>query len=564
MRKIILFFFFCFLFSESASADFLNQTSIFNIDSDYEYLGRREVSATLRKISDKAYWYISNDYWTGISESDRSLFLQELDELVQEFDARIYPIETQFWGSEPNPGIDNDSRVTVFITRLVDYAGGYFDSSHLYKKSQVPESNEREIVFINSASLLNDRAKIFLAHEFQHLIGIQQKDILRNITEDTWLNEARAEYAPRLLNYDENYNTSNIRRRVFTFQSNSSDPLAEWKNEASDYGAITLFSYYLVDHYGEKILVDSLKNNKVGIGSLNETLLLNGFTETFSDIFSNWTIANILNDESINSKFAYKYQHLKNFRISPSQTSIIYGLENSISIFKTVKDWEPTWYEFNTPINTSSLNLKINFSVDPGTKFRIPYIVFKINGQKETGFIPFGSTGSPQVNGQSGTLYFKNFGSDIYKVILIPANHAKTADFTENDPTSSFSLKVQLTSEFQDPILIPSPQISPAISVQTLLDQILVLQNQVNLLQKNKSSGFSLTRNLSIGSQGDDVRWLQEFLIENGVYSEARITGYFGILTRNAVIKFQQKYGIFPQIGYVGVKTRTKIQELAR
>ncbi len=557
MRKIFVFLFFCFfvfLFSESASADFLNQTSIFNIDSDYEYLGRREVSANLRKISDKAYWYVSNDYWAGISESDRNLFLQKLDELVQEFDSRIYPIETQFWGSEPNPGIDNDSRVFVFITRLVDYAGGYFDSSHLYKKSQVPESNEREMVFINSISLLNDRAKVFLAHEFQHLIGLQQKDILRNVTEDTWLNEARAEYVPRLLNYDKNYDTSNIRRRVFAFQSNPSDPLAEWKNEASDYGAITLFSYYLVDHYGEKILVDSLKNNKIGINSLNEILLLNGFTETFSDIFSNWTMANILNDESINSKFAYKYQHLKNFRISPSQNSTIYGSENSISIFKTVKDWQPIWYEFNTPVNSSVINLKIDFSADPGTKFKIPYIAFKVNGQKEASFIP--------LNGQSGTLYLKNFGSDIYKVILIPANHAKTTDFTENDLTSSFNLKAQLTSEFQEIASIPLPQIPSTISIQYLLDQISVLQNQINQLQKSTNRSFSLNRDLSVGSQGNDVRWLQEFLIENSVYPEARITGYFGTLTKNAVIKFQQKYGIFPQIGYVGLKTRTKIQEL--
>lgn len=559
MKKISSFIFFILLTnfylltSDFASADFLNQTLIFNIDSEYEYLGRKEVSGTLTKISDKAYWYISNDYWAGISDSDRSLFLQKLDELAKEFDSRIYPVETQFWGSEPNPGIDNDPKITVFITRLVDYAGGYFDSSHLYKKNQVPESNEREMVFINSISLLNGRAKIFLAHEFQHLIGLEQKDILRNVSEDVWLNEARAEYTPRLLNYDENYETSNIRRRIFAFQAGPSDPLAEWKNEASDYGTITLFSYYLADHYGEKILVDSLKNDKIGISSLNEALLSNGFTETFSDIFTNWTIANILNDESINPKFVYKYEHLKNFKISPNESLTIYGLGN-VSIFKTVKDWQPTWYEFNAPVNLTGLNLRIDFSADAGTKFKIPYVAFKINGQKETGFI--------SLNGQSGTLYLKNFGSEIYKVILIPANQSKVANFTDNDPAASFNLKIQLTSEFQEITSIPLPQISQATSIQNLLDQILVLQNQIDRLQKSTGTGFSLTRDLSIGSQGDDVRRLQDFLIKDGVYPEARITGYFGNLTKNGVIRFQEKYGIFPQIGYVGVKTRAKIKEL--
>jgi hypothetical protein len=558
MRKrfsILVFYFsilvFYFLISESVFADYLNQAVIFNIDTQYEYLGRNQISGTLRRISDKAYWYISDDYWAGISEPERDLFLQRLDVLAQEFDARIYPIETQFWGSEPNPGVDNDPRLTVFITRLVDFAGGYFDSSHLYKKSQVSDSNEREMVFLNSISLINGRAKIFLAHEFQHLIGLEQKDILRNVTEDIWLNEARAEYAPRLLDYDQNYESSNIRRRVFAFQSDSSDPLAEWKNESSDYGIITLFSYYLADHYGDKILADSLRNSRIGIGSLNEALLLNGFTDKFSDIFSNWTIANILNDASINSKFAYKYEHLKNFRIQPSQSSSIYGL-NAVSISKTVKDWQPVWYEFSAPVNSpSDQNLRIDFSADSGAKFSVPYVAFKINGQKEAGFIPVGTT-----------FYFKNFGSDVYKIILIPANHSKTGDFSENDPSSSFKFEMRLTEEFKKFTPTPLSQVSPVISVQNVLDQITALQEELNRLQKSTSGYFPLIRDLYVGSQGEDVRRLQDFLIKNGVYSEARVTGYFGLLTKNAVIRFQRKYGIYPQIGYVGLKTRAKIQEL--
>ena len=53
-----------------------------------------------------------------------------------------------------------------------------------------------------------------------------------------------------------------------------------------------------------------------------------------------------------------------------------------------------------------------------------------------------------------------------------------------------------------------------------------------------------------------------DFLAKESVYPEARITGYFGNLTKNASIRFQKKYGISPQIGYVGAKTRTKINIL--
>lgn len=566
LKIAVLFSAFYSLFVFSVSADSLGQNVLFSVNPEYEYLQRSQVSATLRKISDKAYWYASDDYWAGISEPEKNLFLLKLDELASEFDSRIYPVQTQFWGSEPKPGIDDDLRTTILIVRLIDQAGGYFETSHLYKKSEVPESNEREMVFLNAGSIASGRAKIFLAHEFQHLIGFNQKDILRKVSEDTWLNEIRAEYSPRLLGYDDTYESSNIKRRVFAFEQNPSDPLAEWQNLGSDYGAAALFMFYLVDHYGEKIISDSQRIDKIGIESINQTLLSNGFTESFSDIFSNWTIANVLNDQTVNSKFAYKFPHLKNLRIPSSQSYGLSGTGDLISILNTVKDWQPVWYEFNTPVNTgANLNLKIEFSADPGAKFRVPYIVFKINGQKEIGFV--------LLNGTSGKLFIKNFGSDVYKVVLIPANHSKTSNFTKNDPSSQFTLKVQMTSEFEEVILAPAPipSVSVQTSIQDLFDQISALQKQIIQL-KQQVVPFSpvsktvsvLNRNLFVGSQGEDVRQLQEFLIKEGVYPEARITGYFGILTKNAVVRFQQKYGIFPQIGYVGMKTRAKIQELGK
>lgn len=578
--RALLLFTFYFLLSNSVSADSLNQSAAFYINPDYEYFGRDKITATLREISGNAYWYVSDDYWAGISEAEKSPFLSNLDELTREFDSRIYPVETDFWGSEPRPGIDNDPKITILISRLVDFAGGYFDSSHLYKKSQIDDSNEREMVFINSSSVISGRAKIFLAHEFQHLLAFYQKEILRDSSEETWLNEARAEYAPRQLGYDDIYETSNVRRRVFAFEQNPSDPLAEWKNQSSDYGAVTLFMYYLVDQYGNRILSDTLRSGKSGIESINEYLLLNGFTERFSNVFSYWTITNVLNDPAVNSRFAYISQHLKDFKIPPNQSYAVSGVGTVVSVRNLVSDWQPTWYEFSTPVNSGpGLNLKIDFSSDLGTKFHVPYIGFKINGEKKVGTMPMGFLESPQFEGSDGAMFLKNFGTDFYKVILIPANHSKISDFTGNDPSSSFNLKVQLTAEYQEAAPFPTPSPTPSapgqLSIQSLIEQVSALQNQIAQLKEKTIQSAqapknlppptgALNRDLFIGSQGSDVRWLQEFLISQGVYPEARITGYFGMLTKNAVIRFQQKYAIFPQIGYVGIKTRAKIQELGK
>ena len=67
---------------------------------------------------------------------------------------------------------------------------------------------------------------------------------------------------------------------------------------------------------------------------------------------------------------------------------------------------------------------------------------------------------------------------------------------------------------------------------------------------------------LRLGMRGEVVKDLQEFLVYEGSYAEAKVSGYFGTLTKNAVMKFQKKYAIDPVSGYVGYKTRHRMQQL--
>lgn len=71
------------------------------------------------------------------------------------------------------------------------------------------------------------------------------------------------------------------------------------------------------------------------------------------------------------------------------------------------------------------------------------------------------------------------------------------------------------------------------------------------------------TRNLYEGLNNADVVALQDCLKWLGCFpKEQACTGYFGPITKNAVILFQQRYKIEPQSGYVGPLTRTKLNEL--
>jgi len=86
---------------------------------------------------------------------------------------------------------------------------------------------------------------------------------------------------------------------------------------------------------------------------------------------------------------------------------------------------------------------------------------------------------------------------------------------------------------------------------------------------------FQFKSELKTGSQGEEVRKLQECLANPSVggadiFPEAKITGFFGTDTKNAVIKFQEKYAadiLTPQnmkngTGTVSKATRQKLNDL--
>lgn len=77
-------------------------------------------------------------------------------------------------------------------------------------------------------------------------------------------------------------------------------------------------------------------------------------------------------------------------------------------------------------------------------------------------------------------------------------------------------------------------------------------------------------RNLGKGSFGDDVKALQKILINEGLWdSEVEATGYFGRVTKNALVKFQEMnelrilkpFDLEKGTGYFGAKTREVLQQ---
>ena len=436
--------------SFSAQAAVLGEQTVFNVDSYYDSSNRNELSATLRVVGDYIYFYVEDDYWNSLSGFYKNAIREELETLADEFDTVIYPKERAVFGSEWNPGIDNDSRITVLVTDLVNSAGGYINIYDEYPKSEIASSNEREMIYLNTKVILHQQNKSFLAHEFQHLITFYQKTVLHGAEEDVWLNEARSEYAPTVCGYNDSYPKSYLADRVDTFLDNPDDPLGEWKNNSSDYGVAAVFMHYLVNHYGEEIITKMVLNSKTGIASINEALSELGYDKTFTDIFTDWAIASYLNNCALGENNQYCYlEDLTYQRLNVDYSASYSGFPNMIvSRSSSVKDWSPRWYRFRqgTPQTTENDTLKLEF-VASGSKsnFEIPYIIEQ-DGKRTIDFISLD-------NYQQGVAYVPNFTSLNKSVIIIPFNAYKKNNFTSNDSSAFFSFTASSISDIFLPVI---------------------------------------------------------------------------------------------------------------
>jgi hypothetical protein len=452
-----LFFTVIFLFlAASVSADTLGQNQSFFTSPQYDAQSRAQISAMLMAISSHAYFYVEDNYWSGIGSDARNQVLNWIASLGREFDSRIYPMETQFFGSEPNPGVDNDPRITILLSPLIENAGGYFDTANEYNKEQVPGTNSREMVYLN-VTALGDQRKInaFLTHEFQHLISFNQKEILRHVADDTWLNELRSQYAVMLLGYDDNFTGSDLEKRLRAFIVSPSDSLTEWKNLPADYGQISLFGEYLAEHWSPQVIADTLKTSSVGMTSINDALKQNGFSDSFLDVFSQWMAANILNDTSVDPKFGYTRDGLRTFHIAPMRTFINLGDNITFATSDMIKDWQGRWYDISQFADGSKSVLKINFSSPSVASFHVSYLVFKNDGsQVLSAFNPLPS---------SSALYIDSIGPDVKRVIVMPIKRDKISGFTPDENAVSLALSVERMGAIpQEAIAMPTP--SPSLA----------------------------------------------------------------------------------------------------
>jgi len=558
LKFFIIFFvigFFLFLIAQTVNA----QSSVdFYIERDFDALGRTKIEAVFVKNSSNLYFYIEKNWWESQLQIKQNEILKSLDQLSIEFQNKIYPTLTSIFGYERNPGIDSDSKITILFHPVKGAEVGYLRTADGYEKIQITSSNEREMFYISTELLGDPKLKTAVAHEFLHLITFNQKNINFGVEDDVWLNEARADFSATILGYNDKGETEILKSRIRDFAESPSDSITEWRGLKYDYASVSLFIHYLTDHYGIKILADSLKSKYTGIESINFALEKNGYKERFADIFTDWTIATVLNDCSIGKKYCYLNNNLKDIKIYPNVNFLPVSGSASLSVIHSTKNWAGNWQKFIG--GNGDLTLEFYSYNEP--KFVVPYILESKEGKYSVNWLNFN-------NSTKGDVEIANFGDKYKSLIIIPSLQAKISDFNGSDIAYPFNYSVNVG---------PNSDTHNQYLIQQLLEQIESLKKQIAELQNNISGGLtiscsSINNNLYLGiKNNNEVKCLQNFLKSQGssIYPEGLITGNFGVLTYRAVIRFQEKYAseiLFPLglnkgTGYVGLSTRNKINQI--
>ena len=107
-----------------------------------------------------------------------------------------------------------------------------------------------------------------------------------------------------------------------------------------------------------------------------------------------------------------------------------------------------------------------------------------------------------------------------------------------------------------------------AATAEALQAQIDALMAQISGLQgggaaMTHTSACTFTRPLTVGSQGADVKCLQDAMTPMYFNNAGGSTGYFGPVTQAAVAKWQAANGVMPAAGYFGPISQAKFASMA-
>ncbi|MFZ3151540.1 MAG: hypothetical protein WA116_07640 [Anaerolineaceae bacterium] len=271
-----------------------------------------QVNAVLRYLGNNIYFWIEE----GVSYNP-----SDLEDLADTFDQQIIPTNREFFGSEWNPGVDGDPRFYIlYAGGLGSDIAGYFSSADELHPDAHPYSNAHEMFLMNSdtVKLYEDYIYGTMAHEFQHMIHWYQDK-----NEETWVNEGFSMLAEHVNGYDAG-------GFDYEYMLNPDMQLTDWGGDTGEngahYGASYLFMVYFLDRFGEDATKAVVSHKENGFTSMEKVMqelnLVNpttGLAYTADEFFTDWSVANYLQDPSVESQ-RYSYTSYSPYKMNITQS----------------------------------------------------------------------------------------------------------------------------------------------------------------------------------------------------------------------------------------------------
>jgi hypothetical protein len=281
-----------------------------------------QIAAKLRYAGPVVLMYVDTTIEAQVDQA-------ALEQSAKQFEQEIYPRDRMLFGQEASPGVDGDPRLTV-LNAPVRGVGGYFSSADSVVKAVNRFSNEREMFVINvsNRSFGSPGYELTLAHEFQHMI---EWNIARR--SPLWFNEGMSTIAQDVNGFVENSSPDTYLSapdlQLTSFSLSTGDPF----KFSAHYGASQLFLRYFQEQYaGERGLAALIKADAGNNLDAFVPVAAQKHPEitSFTDVYTDWAIANVLNDPSVgDGRYAYK---LLPEKAEPSQPESS-GAQTTVSQF---------------------------------------------------------------------------------------------------------------------------------------------------------------------------------------------------------------------------------------
>lgn len=267
--------------------------------SDIGSNSQLQIEAELRYVGPVALMYVQR----GLPYSQA-----DLERAARAFEQEIYPRTREIFGSETQPGVDGDLRITILNAR--EPTGGilgYFSSQDTLPRQVNRYSNEREMVFMNIERLdfASPGYLDTLAHEFQHMIHQNEEP-----GSAIWFNEGASQLAEDLNGFARN-------GMIGLYLADPDLQLTQWGTSpgasGAHYGAAHLFLRYIYAQYAGQAQLRPLIQADAGdnLGAFAELAARSRpDIASFGQVVADWAVANLIDSPAVgDGRYTYATGH---------------------------------------------------------------------------------------------------------------------------------------------------------------------------------------------------------------------------------------------------------------